>query len=129
MSIAVTLFLSCKLVMPSANSMVHRSIENALIAAAHATDQKATARISFIAVCGDWALVDAAVCDPDCPEGGYSLLRRTRSRWKQLLLPDIPDCDVSIETPFADPKNTCLAATRKKYPSAPKSLFQAAGRR
>ena len=104
-----------------------RLIADALVKSGNHS-RKATEQIEFLAVCGDWALVDSVTCDPECPEGGYSLLRRRHNRWTVLPLPDIADCDAATESPFVSRDNQCLAATLKRYPAAPRALFATVNR-
>src|SRR6266496_2770412 len=121
---------SCKIERPARGTSVRRSIAAAL-KNTHPDSKQASVVFDFLAVCGEWALVDAVVCEgPNgtlCPEGGYSLLHHQKKGWKVLWLPDIADCD-AMESPFIEPQNGCLAATLKKYPAVPRQLFAAVKR-
>jgi hypothetical protein len=59
----------------------------------------------------------------ECPEGGYSLMRKTHGHWRKLPLPDIADCD-PMESLFIAVDNECLSATLRMYTDAPRTLFE-----
>jgi len=107
---------------PPPRSAARQAVAKALMRAQR-YGRDAKVQISFLVVCHDWALVDSVICDPECPEGGYSLMRKTHSRWRRLPLPDIADCD-PMESPFIAVDNECLSATLRMYTDAPRSLFE-----
>jgi hypothetical protein len=113
---------SCKVVKPAKESEVWQKITIARLPPGARRDKSIRIDVSFLAVCGEWALLDSVMCAPDCPEGGYSLFRRVRGKWKELPLPEIEDCD-PMESPFITPQNGCLAATIRRYPTVPRKLM------
>jgi hypothetical protein len=118
----------CTVTFPKPSSRLHKQISQALLSKIPDNHQ-AKVKIGFLAVCGDWALTDRVVCAPECPEGGYSLLRRAGATWQELYLPEIEDCDVATAQPFEDPQNTCLAETLKEYPQVPPKLLRSVTQR